>query len=238
MILQPCTASGSALPSGTRVFLREFARAPLRTASVVPSSPALARRMIAPLLGGRVAPVVVELGPGTGSFTAALRAAAPGMRYLGVELNPVMADHLVARFPGVDLLRGPAAELPRALAERGLPAADLVVSGLPWQAFAGPVGSELVATIAAHLAPSGAYTQFTYRWSRWAPPGRRQHRELRRHFGRVDLSPTVWANLPPAVVYTATEPVRPDAPPRPGGEPPERRPAALATSPMTSSSHR
>ena len=204
--------SRSTLPSaaeGTRLFLREFVRAPLRTASVVPSSPALARRMIAPLLEpSRTSdvPVVVELGPGTGSFTAALRAAAPDMRYLGLELNGAMADHLAGRFPGIDLLRGPASSLSRALAQRGLPAVDLVVSGLPWQAFAGRAGTELISTIAGSLAPSGAYTQFTYSWSRWAPPGRRQHRELRRFFGRVDVSPTVWRNLPPAVVYTATLP--------------------------------
>jgi phospholipid N-methyltransferase len=192
------------------VFFREFLRAPLRTASVVPSSPALAQRMIAPLLRRPQAlrqPVVVELGPGTGSFTAALLAAVPEMHYLGVEVNPTMADHLSARFPGIDLLRGPASELSGALAQRGQSAVDLVISGLPWQAFAGRAGTELVATIAAHLTPSGSYTQFTYSWSRWAPPGRRQHRELQRFFGCVDTSPTVWPNLPPAAVYTATQPL-------------------------------
>ncbi len=181
------------------MFLQEFLRAPLRTASVVPSSPALAQRMIAPLLGWpqeQRPPVVVELGPGTGSFTAALRAAVPDMRYLGVELNDAMADHLSARFPGIDLLRGPASELSGALAQRGLSAVDVVISGLPWQAFAGRAGTELVATIAAHLAPSGSYTQFTYSWTRWAPPGRRQHRELRRFFGRVDLSPRCGRTCP------------------------------------------
>lgn len=209
----------SGAPTGSAdvgLFLREFVRAPLRTASVVPSSPALAARMIAPLLRSprtRDRPVVLELGPGTGSFTAALRAAVPGSRYLGIELNPAMADHLLARFPGIDVVRGPAAALAQAVAERGLPAADLVVSGLPWQAFAGPAGAQLVSTIAAHLAPWGAHTQFTYSFSRWAPPGRRQHRELRRRFGSVDVSPTVWRNVPPAVVYTATRPLPGDAGP-------------------------
>lgn len=46
------------------------------------------------------------------------------------------------------------------------------MSGLPWQAFAGTAGTDLVAAIAANLAPSGAYTQFTYSWTRWAPPAR------------------------------------------------------------------
>jgi phosphatidylethanolamine/phosphatidyl-N-methylethanolamine N-methyltransferase len=192
------------------VFLREFVRAPLRTASVVPSSRALAARMVDPLhrRARQDPPVVVELGPGTGSFTAALHEVRPDIRYLGIELNGTMADHLDSRFPGIDLVRGPASSLSRALAERGLAGADLVVSGLPWQAFAGTAGTDLVAAIATGLVPSGAYTQFTYSWSRWAPPGRRQHRELQRFFGHVELSPTVWGNLPPAVVYTATAPRR------------------------------
>lgn len=205
------TAPAEPRPSDTRVFLQEFLRAPLRTASVVPSSQALAQRMIAPLVPSsslrRVPPVVVELGPGTGAFTAALQAAFPGMRYLGIELNPTMAEHLTTRFPGIGLVRGPASALPQALAERGWRSVDLVVSGLPWQAFAGRAGAELVWAIAGHLAPSGAYTQFTYSWTRWAPPGRRQHRELRRWFGRVDVSPTVWRNVPSAVVYTSTQPL-------------------------------
>ena len=209
--MMPPPTDGRTRSSDTGIFLREFVRAPLRTASVVPSSAALARRMIAPLLRApqRVdePPVVVELGPGTGAFTAALRAAVPHAHYLGAELNPTMADHLSARFPGIDLHRGPASDLSQVLADRGLPSVDLVISGLPWQAFAGRAGTELVSTIAACLAPSGSYTQFTYSWSRWAPPGRRQHRELQRSFGRVDLSPTVWRNLPPAVVYTASRPL-------------------------------
>ncbi|WP_036335501.1 class I SAM-dependent methyltransferase [Modestobacter caceresii] len=198
------------------MFLQEFVRAPLRTASVMPSSRALAARMIEPLQrsarDAQDPPVVVELGPGTGSFTAALHDARPDICYLGIELNDTMADHLATRFPGIDLVHGPASSLSRALADRGLVGADLVVSGLPWQAFAGSAGTDLVADIASNLAPSGAYIQFTYSWSRWAPPGRRQHRELQRFFGYVELPTTVWGNLPPAVVYTATEPRWVDVP--------------------------
>ena len=108
-----------------------------------------------------------------------------------------MAGPLVARFPGIDLVRGQASCLPHVLAKRGLAAADLVVSGIPRQAFAGSDGTDLVAAIAANLAPSGAYTQFTYSWTRWAPPGRRQHRELQRFFGRVELSPPAWGKPAP-----------------------------------------
>ena len=83
------------------------------------------------------------------------------------------------------------------------------MSGLPWQAFAGTAGTDLVAAIAANLAPSGAYTQFTYSWTRWAPPARPAAAPRPPAvFERVELSPTVWGNLPPAVVYTAIVPRR------------------------------
>jgi phosphatidylethanolamine/phosphatidyl-N-methylethanolamine N-methyltransferase len=53
-------------------FFREFVRAPLTVSAVTPSSPALAEVSTAavPHTGS---PVVVELGPGTGSFTQAIQ---------------------------------------------------------------------------------------------------------------------------------------------------------------------
>lgn len=197
-------------PSGHLLFLREFVRAPLRTASVVPSSRFLAERMISPLYArdwSQRPPVVLELGPGTGAFTRVVQQAAPaGTRHLGVELNPVMAQHLSDAFPDVEVVVGAAADLPDMLNMRGIDGADLIISGLPWQSFAGPTGRQLVTTIAGCLAPGGTYTQFTYSWTRWAPPAKRQHRALNDSFDEVQVSRTIWRNLPPAFVYTSTRP--------------------------------
>jgi len=79
----------------------------------------------------------------------------------------------------------------------------VVVSGLPWSAFAGPTGRRLVDTIAAALPVSGVYTQFTYAATRWAVPGRRQMAQLRSAFEEVGVSRTVWRNFPPALVYSS-----------------------------------
>lgn len=196
--------------SGHLLFLREFVRAPLRTASVVPSSRFLAERMISPLHArdwSRRPPVVLELGPGTGAFTRVVQQSAPaGTRHLGVELNPLMAQHLSEAFPAVEVVVGPAADLPGMLDARGIDGVDLIISGLPWQSFAGPAGPRLVDTIASCLAPGGTYTQFTYSWTRWAPPAKRQHRTLHESFDEVQVSRTIWRNLPPAFVYTSTGP--------------------------------
>jgi phospholipid N-methyltransferase len=154
-------------------------------------------------------PVVVELGPGTGAFTSAIDRRLGGRgRHLAIELNERMSDYLTGRFPRLDVATAAAADLPAVLADRGLPAADVVVSGLPWAAFAGPTGRRLVETIAASLSPNGSYTQFTYTATRWAPPGRRQLAQLRDAFEEVVVSRTVWRNFPPALVYSARRPRR------------------------------
>ena len=194
----------------TALFMREFVRRPLSTASVAPSSPALAAAMTASLPASGE-PVVVELGPGTGAFTRAIQEHTGGRgRYIAVELNPGWAQLLGRRHPDVDVVRADARELPALLAERGITAVDAVVSGLPWVAYSpGPDGRGLHAVITEALAPGGVFTQFAYTWTRWAPPARRQLADLRAHFAEVTISPAVWRNFPPAVVYEARRPQLP-----------------------------
>ena len=188
-------------------FIREFVRDPLHTASVAPSSRALAAVMTQPL-PRTGEPVVVELGPGTGAFTRAVQELTAGRgRHIAVELNQDWATLLQERYPKVEVVRADARELPRLLADRGIGHVDAVVSGLPWVAYSpGPDGRGLHALIVEALAPTGFFTQFGYSWTRWAPPARAQLASLRAHFDEVTTSRTVWRNFPPAVVHTARRP--------------------------------
>ena len=190
-------------------FVREFVRDPLHTASVTPSSRALAAAMVRaiPAAGD---PVVVELGPGTGAFTRAIQERTAGrVRHVAVELNARWARLLADRHPEIDVVEADARELPCLLADRGITAVDAVVSGLPWVAYApGPDGRGLHAVITEVLAPTGVFTQFGYTWTRWAPPARRQLADLRSHFAEVTTSRTVWRNFPPAIVHEARRPIR------------------------------
>ena len=194
--------------SDTGRFLREFVRDPLHTAAIAPSSPALAAAMTVPL-PATGEPVVVELGPGTGAFTAAIQERIGGRgRHVAIELHRGWADLLGRRFPTVDVVRADVRTLPAVLAERGITSVDAVVSGLPWVAYApGPDGRGLHELITEALAPTGVFTQFAYSWTRWAPPARRQLGDLRHHFAEVVTSRTVWRNLPPAVVHQARQPL-------------------------------
>lgn len=198
-------------------FAAQFVRAPVATASVWPSSSALARSVADAALGpaGSTAaggPVVVELGAGSGAFTVELARRLGGRgRHLAVELNPALAHHLAERLPTVEVVPADVAELPTLLAVRGLPATggvDVVVSGLGWSATRPGREDSLLPVVAATLAAGGVFVQFGYTFTRWAGPARALEQELHDLFGEVTTSPTVWRNLPPAVVHRAAHPVR------------------------------
>jgi phospholipid N-methyltransferase len=127
--------------------------------------------------------------------------------HIAVEVNPTFAALLTKRHPTVDVVCGAAADLPKFLSDRGLVSADVVISTLPWAPFA-PSATQrpLLATLVGSLAGGGAYTQAAYLWTRWAPPARRQLRQLRATFEEVVISETVWGNIPPARVYIARRP--------------------------------
>ncbi|GAA5128668.1 methyltransferase domain-containing protein [Pseudonocardia adelaidensis] len=185
------------------MLFQEFLRAPTRVATVTASSDALVTAMLAPhrLDGPRV---VVELGAGTGRVTGALQGHLRGTgRHIAVEINPVLAERLADRHPGVTVVRADAARLPAVLGEHGVDRADAIVSLLPWAAYAAAPVPRLVADA---LAPSGTFTQATLRGFHLLAPARRQAEDLRAAFGSLTASPTVWRNLPPARVLIGREP--------------------------------
>ncbi|MFI9561171.1 class I SAM-dependent methyltransferase [Nonomuraea endophytica] len=187
-----------------RLFISEFLRNPLRTASVIPSSAKVAERMAA-ALPGEGDPVVVELGPGTGAFTTAIQNRLSGRGlHLAVELNDRFAALLRKRFPAVDVTVADAVHVRRLLDERELKCADAVISGLPYALFSQDLQHRLMGAVRDSLAPDGTFVAYAYVHACWAPPARRFGQVLKAMFGEVAVSGVVWANLPPAFVYTAT----------------------------------
>lgn len=104
-----------AAQGGFSLFLRRWAANPLQMGSVVPSSPALGRRIAAQIACGPDE-VVVELGAGTGAISRALlEGGLPPDRLVVVEIVPEMAQHLARSLPGVTVVQGDAFALPEAL---------------------------------------------------------------------------------------------------------------------------
>jgi phosphatidylethanolamine/phosphatidyl-N-methylethanolamine N-methyltransferase len=190
------------------VFLRRFLAEPFRVGAVAPSSAALAREVLAPV-PRTGEPVVVELGAGTGAFTRPLQERLGGRgHHVVLELDATFAELLRVRHPRADVVAGDAAELPDVLAARGLAAADIVVSGLPWAAFPADRCAAILTAVTSCLRADGEFTTFAYVHARRTPAARRLRCELRERFEDVVIGRTVWGNVPPALVYHARRPRR------------------------------
>jgi phospholipid N-methyltransferase len=189
-----------------RAFFAAALRKPGQIGAVAPSSPSLAG-VIASVVPTAGAPVVVELGPGTGAVTTAIDARlVPGARHLAVELDPRMADFLRQAHPGLEVVEGDAAKLQALLAERGVETADAIVSGLPWALFDHDTQASILSQVAAVIGPDGVFATFAYRHGMALSAARRFRRTLHATFAEVRLTPTVWRNMPPAFVYVCRHP--------------------------------
>ncbi|MGC5016050.1 class I SAM-dependent methyltransferase [Streptosporangium sp. DT93] len=194
------------MTNDTALFLRQWIRSPGTVGAVAPSSRRLAETVTSSV-PHRGDPVIVELGPGTGAFTAEIQRRLGGRgHHLAVEINPSMAEFLASRNPGVDVVVDDAARLPQLLRERGLPEADVIVSGLPWAAFSEETQARLLDAVTGAMGPNTAFTTFAYSFAKRLPPARRFRRRLSDTFEEVVLGRTVWGNVPPAFVYHARRP--------------------------------
>ena len=142
---------------------------------------------------------VVELGPGTGSFTELLlqRLDKRG-RLLALEINAVNIGVLRRRFLPCEVIHDSAEHMPRYL---GSKRAECIVSGLAWGNMMAPTQDRILAAILSSLAPGGQFVAFAYVHALWFPTSLRFRRRLFQYFKRVETTPIVWRNVPPALVY-------------------------------------
>ncbi len=116
---------------GTRLFLRRWLANPLQMGSVVPSSPALCRRVVAQVRRDSDE-IVLELGAGTGVISRALLAGGiPAPKLAVVEIVPDMTEHLRSMLPGAQVIQGDARRLPELLPPEWHGRIGTVVCGIP-----------------------------------------------------------------------------------------------------------
>ena len=146
--------------------------------------------------------LVVELGPGTGSFTRViLDSLGPTTRFFALELDDQAVRRLRERFPALEVFHDSAEAVGRRVRESGHPHAEYVISGLPWAVMPAAIQQGIMRNVVDALAPGGVFTTFAYLHSRPAPPAQRYRRLLDELFRSVQFSPVVCGNLPPASVY-------------------------------------
>ena len=187
-------------------FFRQWLRNPLAVAAISPSSPQLAKRMIAELPQG--ARRVIELGGGTGVFTEALLA--HGIRpqdLLVIELNEELHQHLKLRFPYAHIACSDARELHSASEATGYcdgGPADAVISGLGLLSMSRSTQQAIVSAAFECLSPQGRLIQFTYGPS--CPISREVLSALGLQARRAKMA---WWNVPPATVFVITRRAHP-----------------------------
>jgi phosphatidylethanolamine/phosphatidyl-N-methylethanolamine N-methyltransferase len=187
-------------------FISSAVRSPGVIGAVAPSGRALSDLLasVAPAEGH---PVVVELGPGTGVVSAALRRRLPeGARHIAVEIDPGMVEHLRRTRPWLEVVQGDAADLQKLLADIGVDRVDALVSGLPWTLFPESAQRGIMEQVTRVLAPGAPFTTFAYSHVRVLPTQRRFRGVLEESFAEVRVTPTVWRNLPPALAYQCRHP--------------------------------
>ncbi len=150
-----------AAEGGLALFLKRWMANPLQMGSVVPSSPALCRRIAAQV---RLQPGerVLELGAGTGVVSRALLASglAPE-RLTTVEIVPSMAEHLRAGLPGVEVLVGDARDLPTLIPASQHGRIGTVICGVPLVLLRRAEQQRFLDAIEA-VAPGRGFLHYSY----------------------------------------------------------------------------
>lgn len=174
------------------LFIKQFLRSPRQLSAVVPSGPALTRRMAQEVQG--IDGPVLELGPGTGTVTKALLEVGIAEENLHlIEIDRSFAAHLRRCYPAARVYETGAQNL----LTLDLPPIAAIVSGLPLLSFNDDLQQNILDAAFAVLPAGAPFVQVTYGFT---PPVRRPFRQ------NMDLrwrkSERVYRNLPPACVYT------------------------------------
>jgi phospholipid N-methyltransferase len=120
-----------------------------------------------------------------------------------VEISPTNVEVLRRRFPHCRVIHDSAENL---LAHLRGQRADCIVSGLAWANMLPGLQDRIFSAVCRSLSPGGQFVAFAYAHARWAPTTLRFRRLLSEHFARVETSPIIWQNLPPAYVISCWQP--------------------------------
>lgn len=172
------------------LFARNFVKHPKMLGSVVPSSPFLVKEVLDRIDWNR-ARVIVEYGPGVGTFTGEmLRRMRPDARLIALETNPDFVHFLRGEFSDARLIvvNRSAGEIRSALREHSLDRADYIVSGIPFSTMDKKERDAVLRESHAALAPDGAFLVYQFS-SRVLPDLKRIFGSVERGFAPLNILP-------------------------------------------------
>lgn len=158
----PLTSSAKASKRSKLFFLKQYLRNPFGTGGVAPSGRQLAKLMVLKL-APQPSEIVVELGPGTGSFTRELLAqGVEPANLILVEFNKEFVKFLKGEFPKLHIVEGQAQDLPQLLKTLGQASVKKIISGIPLRSMKPAECRQIAMAVAAVLEPGGIFVQFSY----------------------------------------------------------------------------
>ena len=176
------------------LFARNFLKHPRMLGSLIPSSRFLIDEVLQAVDWAN-ARVIVEYGPGVGTFTAEiLQRMRADARLVVIETNRDFVRFLRTSFPDerLHVVHESAACVRKVLQRLGLPAAQYIISGIPLGSMPEPVRAQIVGETRAALAPGGGFLVYQFT-ARVLPVLQRTFGSVRRSFER--------RNLPPAQLF-------------------------------------
>ena len=181
----------------TALFAKNFLQHPLMLGSFIPSSRFLIRTLLGELDFDR-ARVIVEYGPGVGTFTREILARMrPDAILVALETNREFVDFLQRSIPDprLKVIHGSAAAVQGALKAHGARKADFVISGIPFSTLPAAEREAVLHATRAVLQPQGAF--LVYQFSPMVLASLRQvFSQVRRGFQPL--------NMPPAQLFYCT----------------------------------
>jgi phospholipid N-methyltransferase len=150
--------------SSFALFTRNFFKSPAMLGSVIPSSSFLVNDMMSQVDWKR-ARVVVEYGPGVGTFTREiLKRMRPDAVLVAIELNTDFVQYLGEhiRDTRFRVVYGSAARVRSVLAEQSLAPADYIISSLPYLNMPDALRREILEESRLALKAEGSMLLFQY----------------------------------------------------------------------------
>ena len=194
-------SNGTGLREHVLLFSR-FLRSPRTVGAVTASSRALAVAMVDGLDLDRPGHVV-ELGPGTGVFTAAIaERLGKDTRFLAIDIDPAFVQQVRKRWPAIECVCASAERLDELVAAREMFPVDHIVSGLPFVSLPPPMTRQILETVASVLRPGGTFTTFQYLHGYGLPQAGSFRRAMTSRMGVEPITRLVVRNVPPALVLT------------------------------------
>ncbi|MGE7091985.1 class I SAM-dependent methyltransferase [Lysinibacillus sp. NPDC048646] len=177
-------------------FLTEFIKHPKNTGAISPSSKILAKKMVESI-NCEQAQCIVELGPGTGSFTKEIiKRKGQQTKLVLIENNEVFSTALKKKYQddsSVIVIHGSAEHLRTYVKSLHIQKIDYILSGLPFTSLEPALSSRILNNVNETLEENGAFITFQYSLVRKS--------FIEKFFDDISLK-KVWVNLPPAYVLS------------------------------------